>query len=83
MRSAVKKFGNSAGIIIPRPLLDKIGARAGDSVELRVEDGRLVMERTAMPRQGWAADARRLAGEGEDELVWPEFANDEDDKLTW
>jgi len=35
MRSAIKKIGNSAGIVIPKPLLAEIGAKAGDRVELR------------------------------------------------
>jgi antitoxin MazE len=84
MLSAVKKFGNSAGVIIPKPLLSEIGAQAGDNVDLRVEDGRIVIERVAsQPRSGWADDARRLAAEGDDELVWPAFANDEDSKLAW
>lgn len=84
MLSAVKKFGNSAGIIIPKPLLAELGAQAGDSVELHVEDGRIVIERVAEPaRKGWAEDAQRLAVEGDDGPVWPEFGNDEDAKLTW
>jgi antitoxin MazE len=84
MLSAVKKFGNSAGVIIPKPLLSEIGAQAGDSVDLRVEDGRIVIERIAsQPRSGWADDARRLAAEGDDELVWPEFGNEEDARLEW
>lgn len=84
MLSAVKKFGNSAGIIIPKPLLSEIGARAGDHVELRVEGDRIVIERVINPpRQGWAEDAARLAAEGDDELAWPEFVNDDDAKLAW
>jgi antitoxin MazE len=35
------------------------------------------------PREGWAEDASRLAGEGENGLVWPEFANEDDRDLTW
>jgi antitoxin MazE len=58
MLSAVRKFGNSAGVIIPKPLLSAIGAKAGDRVELKVEAGRLVIERI----RSWAEDAKRLAG---------------------
>jgi antitoxin MazE len=84
MLSAVKKFGNSAGVIIPKPLLAELGAQAGDSVDLRLEDGRIVIERVAvLARKGWAEDAQRLAAEKDDGLVWPEFGNDEDAKLTW
>lgn len=35
------------------------------------------------PRQGWAADSMRLAAAGDDGLVWPEFANDEDCDVKW
>lgn len=84
MLSAVKKFGNSAGVIIPKPLLAQMGARAGDSVNLRIEEGRIVIERIVEPvRKGWAEDAQRLAADGDDGLTWPEFGNDEDANLTW
>ena len=84
MLSTVKKFGNSAGVIIPKPLLSEIGAQAGDHVELRVEGERIVIERVInRPRRGWAEDAVRIAAEGDDELAWPEFANDDDAKLAW
>jgi len=84
MQSAVKKIGNSAGVIIPKPLLVEIGAKAGDKVNLRVEDGRIVIEPAPRhPREGWAEAARQLAAEGEDGLVWPEFANEDDADWTW
>lgn len=84
MRSAVRKFGNSAGIIIPKPLLTEIGAQTGDRVDVRVEAGVIVIERVApTPRSGWAEDAARLAAEGDDEEVWPAFANEDDGALEW
>lgn len=84
MLSAVKKFGNSAGIIIPKPLLLELGVEAGDSVELKVDAGRIVIERvTNPPRRGWAEDAKRLAVAGDDNLEWPEFGNEEDAALKW
>ena len=84
MQSSLKKIGNSAGVLIPQPLLAEIGAKAGDSIDLTVENGRIVMELVAkVPRAGWAEASKRLASEGDDELVWPEFANEGDDELTW
>ncbi len=84
MLSAVKKFGNSAGIIIPKPLLAELGAQAGDSVNLRFEQGRIIIERAVPPaRNGWAQDAQRLAAEGDGDLTWPEFGNDGDVDLAW
>jgi antitoxin MazE len=35
------------------------------------------------PREGWADDARRLAAQGDDVLIWPEVSNEGDDKLVW
>lgn len=84
MRSAVKKIGNSAGIVIPKPLLAEIGAKAGDGVELTVDQGRIIIEPVqAKARAGWAEDAKRLAEAGDDEPLWPEFSNAEDAELIW
>ena len=68
MKSHVRKMGNSHGVIIPKPLLDEIGVKTGDAVNLKVnKKGRLVMSPVrAEARSGWAADSRRLAEAGED-----------------
>jgi antitoxin MazE len=84
MRSAVRKMGNSSGIIIPKPMLAEIGMKAGDDVELGIEDGRIVITVSKPhPRAGWADDARRITDSGDDQLVLGEFGNDGDDELTW
>jgi antitoxin MazE len=36
-----------------------------------------------IPRQGWAEDAKRIASADDDQLVWPEFANEDDTALDW
>ncbi|MBP2547316.1 putative addiction module antidote [Neorhizobium galegae] len=43
MNIVVRKIGNSEGIIIPKEVLDRVGVRAGDSLELREEDGRITL----------------------------------------
>jgi antitoxin MazE len=85
MQSSVKKFGNSAGVVIPKPLLTEIGARVGDNVDMSLQDGRIVIEFLAKknPREGWAEDAARLVAEGDADLVWPDFVDDVDDNWTW
>jgi len=35
------------------------------------------------PRDGWADDAKRLAAQGGDALIWPELANEGDDARVW
>ena len=82
MEVAIRKMGNSQGVLIPKPILAQLGLEA--AVDLQVRDG--VIEIRALrrhPREGWAADAQRLAQQGDDALVWPEFANAADTELDW
>ncbi|WP_375450126.1 AbrB/MazE/SpoVT family DNA-binding domain-containing protein [uncultured Devosia sp.] len=81
---SLKKFGNSTGVIIPKSLLSEIGAEAGDSFDMRIEDGKIIIQKERRhPREGWAEAAAAIAAAGDDKLVWPEFGNDGDDDLTW
>ncbi|MBV8492447.1 MAG: AbrB/MazE/SpoVT family DNA-binding domain-containing protein [Alphaproteobacteria bacterium] len=84
MRTAVRKLGNSSGIIIPKSVLAEAGVCLGDAVEMTLEEGRIVLapvERRV--RTGWAAASKRLVEADDDALVWPEFANADDDTLSW
>ena len=47
MRVEVCKWGNSAAVRIPAPALKDAGLQVGQSLELRVEGGRLVLEPAA------------------------------------
>lgn len=82
MEVAIRKMGNSQGVLIPKPILAQLGLEG--TADLQVRDG--VIEIRAVrrnPRKGWADDARRIADHGDDALVWPEFANDGDNDLVW
>jgi antitoxin MazE len=84
MKTAIRKMGNSQGVIIPKPLLAEIGAAANDQVDIKVEEGRIVIAPLkSNPRAGWAEDSKRLAEAGEGGLVWPEFSNKGDENLEW
>lgn len=84
MQTLVRKLGNSAGVIIPKSTLAELGVAAGDTVNVSVEQGSLVITPIRAPRRsGWAAASRDLAESGEDALAWPEFANADDDGLRW
>ncbi len=82
MQVAIRKMGNSQGVLIPKPILAQLGLEG--TADLQVRDG--VIEIRPLhrnPREGWADDARRLARQGGDALVWPELANAGDDELVW
>jgi antitoxin MazE len=58
MRAPVRRMGNSAGIILPKPVLTELGVEAGDDLSLTLEKGRVVlMPAKAHPRAGWAEAA--------------------------
>lgn len=46
MRSSVSKWGNSAAVRIPQPLLDQSGLQLKDEVEIEVEDHTLTIRPT-------------------------------------
>jgi len=52
MKVAIIPVGNSRGLRLPKAVLD--ACRFGDTAELTVEDGRIVLTPIAAPRAGWA-----------------------------
>ena len=84
MQTTVRKLGNSAGLIIPKAILTELGLSPGDAVDVRMEDGRLILAPCKPGRRaGWAEASRKIAAAGEEILAWPEFANAGDDELRW
>jgi antitoxin MazE len=84
MRAAVRKLGNSSGVIIPKSLLSEIGVGVGDTVDMTFEAGRIVLipvKRRA--RAGWTEASQSIAEPQDDALVWPEFGNIDDETLIW
>jgi antitoxin MazE len=82
MEVTIRKMGNSQGVLIPKPILAQVGLEG--TADLQVRDG--VIEIRAIrrnPREGWADDARSVAEQRGDALVWPEFSNDGDTNLVW
>ncbi|RMA96190.1 AbrB/MazE/SpoVT family DNA-binding domain-containing protein [Hydrogenothermus marinus] len=48
---AINKWGNSQGIRIPKKYLEELGLKIGDKVELKIEDGKLVIYPTKQKRK--------------------------------
>ena len=51
MKVELVRIGNSRGIRIPKPLIEQCGF--GDTVELHIEQNRLVIARDRPPRKDW------------------------------
>ena len=92
MRSSVRKVDNSVGVILPEPFLASIGVRIGDTVDVTLKEGRIVIVAVdappkKRPREGWAEEARAMAEAGltEEEHEWLEapLSAEADAKLEW
>ncbi len=85
MYTTLRKMGNSTGMILPKAVLQEMGVAAGTSMDVRVEEGRVIATPRLHLRDGWAAAAAAVAAaeDDPDEAAWQEFGNDGDDELTW
>jgi antitoxin MazE len=82
MQVAVRKMGNSQGILIPKPILSQVGLEG--TADLQVKNGVIEIRPVKRnPREGWAKDSRAIALAADDQLAWPEFANEGDAELVW
>lgn len=43
MQLTIRKIGNSAGVLIPAPLLQQLNAAVGSNLDARVEGGKLTL----------------------------------------
>ena len=82
MQVSIRPFGNSRGIVIPKPLLQQLGLE--DQADLTVENGAIVIRKPLnAPRAGWAQAAQALSQAKDDALAMGEFGNEDDKDLTW
>lgn len=83
MRTSLRKMGNSTGMIVPRSILGQIGVTTGATMDLRVEDGRLIASPVeTIRRDGWAAAASAI-DTTEEERAWQAIGSEQDADLTW
>jgi antitoxin MazE len=82
VKIAIRRMGNSQGVIIPKPVLAQVGLT--DEAEMVVEKGAIVLRKPAgIPRAGWAEASKRIAQGTGEEPAWPEFPNEGDKDLRW
>lgn len=57
MKARLVRIGNSRGIRLAKPVLEQAGL--DDEVEIRVEQGAVIITAAVSPRAGWAEAAAR------------------------
>ena len=80
MKTRLVRIGNSRGVRLPKPLITEAGL--SEEVELRVQEGAILIVRAVPPRTGWAEAARELHGRDEDMPVDP-VPSTRFDKREW
>jgi antitoxin MazE len=82
MKIAIRRIGNSRGMIIPTAILNQLGLE--EEADVTVKDGALVIRPPRKEvRAGWAEASKTLSAAGEDKLTLPEFCNAGDADLQW
>ena len=82
MKIAIRKMGNSQGVIIPKPILTQLGLET--EAEMSIERDSIVLRKPRKSaREGWAEASKAIAASGDDRLAWPEFGNAGDAEFAW
>jgi antitoxin MazE len=82
MKTHLVGIGNSRGVRLPKPLIEQAGLT--EEVELRVQEGAIIIARAAPPRSGWAEAARQARQRQEDRLLEaPTPTRFDDEEWEW
>jgi antitoxin MazE len=86
MQTSLRKMGNSAGAIIPKSILDQLKLPLGAKIDVRLEDGKVILEPVKRQvREGWEEGARAVAAAGmtDEEREWLDLPSDFNDEWEW
>ena len=71
MKSQVKKWGNSAAVRIPAPILHEAGLKVDQTVDIREEDGRVVIAAEPIARYDIGDLIKRIDAGNRHEFIDP------------
>ena len=78
MKTAIRKIGNSKGVLIPAPLIAACGIQ--DEVTMHVENNRLIIEAAnTEPRKNWFVSY----DPNKDESAWNDLVETEAEQADW
>jgi antitoxin MazE len=84
MKTAIRKMGNSHGVLIPKPFLLQTGLDIGE-VEIEVENDAIIIRKPKKKsREGWAQACQQIAARtAEQAIAWPLIPSDVDAGFSW
>ena len=68
-------IGNSKGIRLSKTLVEKYNLQ--DSIELILEKGYIILKPKSQARKGWEKAFKKMHENGDDQLLIPDFFEDE------
>ena len=84
MQTSIKRMGNSAAVLLPKPVMAHLGVTTGDTLELVLQEGRIVLSPASRhPREGWEEAAQVVAAADDGRSQWPELSVGRDEDWTW
>lgn len=81
MRADIVRIGNSKGIRIPAAILRECGMEYG--LDLKVEEGRLILTPLKEPRAGWEEAFRDMHATGNDRQLLADLPEVDMEGWTW
>ena len=81
MRIQLVAIGNSRGIRIPKPLIEECGF--GKTVDVRVENNRLIIAPARAPREGWREAFLAADSPDDHELLLADTPESDFDRDDW
>jgi len=75
MEVSVIKIGNSKGIRFSKTILEKYNIK--DKVDLILEKGKIIIQPITTPRKGWEEAFKKMAENGDDQLLFDDVFEDE------
>lgn len=75
MEASIIKIGNSKGLRLSKTILEKYNIH--DKVEIILDKGQIIIRPIATPRKNWDNQFRKMAENGDDQLLMDDVLVDE------
>ena len=75
METSIIQIGNSRGLRLSKTILEKYNIK--DKVELILEEGQIILRPIESPRENWEEKFKKMADNGDDQLLMNDVFEDE------